>query len=402
MRAHHRRFVIWGTLGAVLLAGLFHAFRPRPVLVDMATATRGELVVTVDEDGVTRVRDVFLLSAPIGGRALRIEAEVGDEVVANRTVIARIEPTDPAFLDIRSRAEAEAAVRAAEAAEALARAALSRAEAEYDFAKAELDRARRLIEKRTIPERTLDEAIRAYRTAAAAVEEAKARLAMRRSDLERARARLLSPVERTGRRDGCECVPVRAPVSGRILRIFHESEGVVQAGEPLVEIGDPRDLEIVADLLSSDAVRVGPGQAVLIEDWGGDGVLNGRVRRVEPYAFTKVSALGIEEQRVNVIIDFTDPPERWARLGHGYRVEVRIVVWRGEDVLRIPQGALFRSGDGWAVFAVEDGRARLRPVETGHSTGLETEIVAGLDEGARVVLHPDERIADGVRVAPRP
>jgi len=396
-----RRIVFWGVLALALAAGLLYAFRPQPVPVDFAVIERGPLVVAVAEEGETRVKEVFVLSAPVTGRALRIDAHVGDTVIANETVIAQIEPIDPSFLDPRTEAQARAAVRAAEAARALAAAELDQAQAELDFAQSELDRARRLIRSETISQRALDDAERIFKTRRAAVATAVAALRMREFELEQARAQLMSPVETQRQRGECECVPIRAPVSGRILRVLHESEGVVQAGTALVEIGNPKDLEIVVDLLSTDAVKVLAGQRVVIEEWGGDAPLAGRVRRVEPFGFTKVSALGIEEQRVNVIVDFTDPPERWQRLGHGYRVDARIVLWEGKDILKVPVPALFRDGDRWAVFVEEDEKAQRRLVEIGGRNGLEAEIVSGLAAGQRVVLHPGDRIVDGVGLIAR-
>jgi HlyD family secretion protein len=404
-----RRRAFWGGLCAVLALFLFVALRPKPVPVDFADVERGRLTVTVDEEGETRVRDVFVLSAPVAGRVRRIEIEVGDEVVAGETVVAEIEPVDPTLLDVRSETEAQAAVRAAEA--------------ELEFATRELKRQRQLGERGVASTRDLDAAEKAYRTALANLENARARLLARTSQRERAR----TPQRATGSDPGeCACIPVHAPVSGRVLRVVRESAGVVTPAEPLVEIGDPRDLEIVVDLLSADAVRVETGQEVLIEQWGGGDLLHGRVRRIEPYGFTKVSALGIEEQRVNVVIEFTDPPEKWQRLGHGYRVETRIVLWRGENVVKLPLSALFRGSDGagahggqavsaggagaaaraaesadWAVFVVEKGRARLRPVTRGHHNGLEVEITAGLEPGERVVLHPSDRVTDGVKLEKR-
>jgi len=401
MNTAWRRWVIWGVLAAILIAGLVYVFRPQPVLVDLATVVRGPLVVTVDEEGETRVRDVFVLSAPVAGRVRRIEAEVGDVIVAEQTVVAEIEPTDPAFLDVRSEAQARAALRAAEANKTLAEAELAEAEAEFEFAVAELQRARRLIKAETISEQALDDARRRHKTTRAAVATARARLQVRRFELERTQAQLISPV-RTRSPDGaCNCVPLLAPVHGKILQVLHKSEGVVQAGEPLLEIGDPTNLEVVVDFLSSDAVKISPGQRVIIEEWGGGVALSGRIRLVEPFGFTKVSALGIEEQRVDVIIDFTSLPADWQRLGHGYQVEVRVVLWEGSDVRKLPLTALFRNGDEWAVFVEEDGRARLRVVKVGRRTGLEAEIVESLDAGDHVVLSPSDRISDGVRIRPR-
>lgn len=396
-----RRLLLWGCLGLLLLAGLAYALWPRPVPVDFVTAARGPLVVTVDEEGETRIRDVFVLDAPIAGRMRRIDLEVGDAVTAGESVVARIEPIDPAFLDVRSEAQAEAAVDAADANRRLAAAEVVSAEAELDFAESELYRARELIGDQHISERALDDAERNFRTRQAALETAKAALRMRESELRHARTQLLSPAETERDFGARDCVTLTAPVSGSILRIIHESEGVVQPGEALIEIGDPRDLEIVVDYLSEDAVKIEPGQRAIIEEWGGGGDLNGQVDRVEPFGFTKVSALGIEEQRVNVIIDFTDEPTAWQRLGHGFRVETRVVLWQGEDVLKLPLTALFRNGDDWSVFVEEDGRARRRRVTLGRRTNFEAEIVEGLEEGERVVLHPSDRVVEGVGLAAR-
>ena len=316
-------------------------------------------------------------------------------------IVARIEPIDPTFLDVRTEAQARAAVRAAEAARAMAVADVERAEADLAFSAAELERAERLRKAGTVSQRALDDAQRDYRTRKAALDTAKAAEAMRESELERARAQLLSPRDPKVRASDCDCVDVRSPVDGRILRVFRESAGVVRAGEALVEIGDPRRLEIVADLLSADAVKVEPGQRVLIEEWGGSGILEGRVRLVEPFGFTKVSALGIEEQRVNVLVDFADTPDRWERLGHGYRVEIRVVLWSSDAVVKAPLTALFRDDGNWAVFVDRDGWARRKTVEIGHQNGLEAEIVRGLSAGDRIVLHPSNRVIDGIRIAPR-
>ena len=397
MELRRRRFVFWGSLTGLLLLFMIFAFRPQAVPVDFAEVTRGRLTVTVDEEGETRVRDIFVLSAPVAGRVQRIEIEVGDEVVAGETVVAEIDPVDPTLLDARSETEAQAAVRAAEA--------------EMEFASRELERQKQLGQRGVASARDLDSAEKAYRTARASLENARAALQARSVQRDRARTR--------GPANDHIGIPVVAPVSGRVLRVVRESAGVVQPGEPLLEIGDPRDLEIVVDLLSADAVRVEKGQEVLIEQWGGGDLLHGRVRRVEPYGFTKVSALGIEEQRVNVVIEFSDPPEKWQRLGHGYRVETRIVLWRGDDVVKVPLSALFRAdgangnhgGAGvggraeqvadWAVFVEEKGRARLRPVSRGHHNGLEVEITSGLDQGAHVVLHPSDRVVEGVGLETR-
>ena len=396
-----RRLAFWGILGLLLAAGLVLAFRPRAVPVDLVELRPGPMMVTVDEEGETRVRDVFVLSAPISGLALRIDLDAGDPVVANETVVAQIEPSDPAFLDVRSEAQAKAAVDTAEAARGLAVAEVDMAAAELDFATSEVDRARELIQSRHISRRSLEDAERRFRTAKAALETTRAALRMRESELQQARSQLISPVEAQRNFEACDCIDITAPVSGRILRVLHESEGVVRAGDALAEIGDPRDLEVVADYLSEDAVKIQPGQSVILDEWGGAETLAGQVKRVEPFGFTKVSALGIEEQRVNVVIDLTDPPNTWKKLGHGFRIEVRVVLWQGDSVLSLPLTALFRNGDSWHVFAVEEDRARLRRVEIGQRTGLVAEILDGLSEGDRVVLHPNEQITEGIRLTAR-
>lgn len=396
-----RRVRFWAPFILALALALFWLLRSQPVAVDFATVARGELRVFVSDEGETRVKDVFLVSAPVPGLMRRIELEPGDVVIAPETVIAQIEPSDPEFLDVRSEAEARAAIRAAEAARAHALAELRRAEAELEFAESELRRFEGLAERRSVSENDLDAARRRARTAAAAVAEARAGLRVRESELERARARLLEPSVARERRADCDCVLVRSPVSGSVLRVITESEGVVESGTPLVEIGNPASLEIVVDLLSTEAVRVEPGQRVLIESWGGQVPLEGVVRRVEPFGFTKISALGVEEQRVNVIIDFTDPPERWQRLGHGYRVEPRIVLWESADVLKLPLSSVFREDGRWTVFVEQDARAVPRTVELGHENGLEAEVLSGLEAGERIVLYPSDRVTAGARIVPR-
>jgi HlyD family secretion protein len=394
-----RRLAIWGVLLALLAAGIAYAFRPQPVLVDLAFAEVGMLRVTVDEEGETRVRDVYTLYAPLSGKLLRIKADAGDAVQADLTELARIEPASPPFLDVRAEAEQRAVIDAAKAARDLTNAEVERAQADLEFAVGELARARRLIEHEAVSQRILDDAVRAHHVATANLATAKAALNMRENELVQARTRLLTRQEIEQRGEVCECVPVTAPVSGVVLRILRRSEGVVEAGAPLLEIGDPVRLEIVADLLSEDAVRIEPGQKALITGWGGP-ELAATIRRIEPFGRTKVSALGIEEQRVDVVLDLTGSPERWRRLGHGFRVDVAVILFEGK-VLKLPLGALFRNGSGWAVFTVEERIARLRSVEIGARNSLEIEIASGLTAGQRVVLYPGDRIDDGVAVVER-
>jgi len=399
MNVMSRRFVIWGVLGTVLLLALFAAFRPRPLPVDLLEVQPGPMRVTVDAEGITKVKDVFAVSAPVGGLLHRTPLKVGDRVVRGETVVATIEPSDPAFLDPRAQAESQADVESAEAARDLAAAELERAEIEKDFAETELHRARELFAKGTVPQRFVDEAQRAFRSASAAVTAATASVDARDHQVKRALARLIEPVSDAPHQEDCACFTLSAPVDGRVLRVFEESETVVTPGAPLLEIGDPTLLEVVADFLSEDAVRVEAGRPAVIEGWGGEAPLEASVRRVEPFGFTKLSALGIEEQRVNVVFDLVSPRAQWSSLGHGYRVIAKVVVWEAPTVLSVPVTALFRQGKQWMLFVYNDGDARLRPVTVGHRAGLQVEILTGLESGEVVVLNPPEGLTDGAAVA---
>ena len=401
MRASHTRIVIWSAIGATLIVLIALLFRPVPEPVDLVTVERASLVVTVDEEGRTRVRDKFVVSAPVAGMARRVLLEPGDAVIAEETVVARIAPSDATFLDPRSAALAEADVKAATSNLQLARASLEEARADSEFAAAELERGRKLVASGAIAQRDLDALVRAARAAEARLETARASVQVRLFELERARAALIVPGAPSG--DGLECcdIPIQAPVDGRVLRVLHESAGVVAAGEPLVEIGDPDALEGVVELLSADAVQVRAGQDVLIDEWGGPVPLSGNVQRVEPFGFEKVSSLGIEEQRVNVIVDFVGESDDATRLGHGYRVVARIVLDRSDAALVVPATALFRHDGGWAVFADRDGRAVRTAVDVGRRNNVSVEIASGLAAGDRVVAFPGARIDDGTRIAAR-
>lgn len=401
MTANRKRILVWTIIAVLVASGLTVAFTPRAVTVDLTTVEPAPMVVTVDEEGETRVHDVFVLSSPVAGRMRRIAAHVGELVVADETVLASIEPGDPTLLDPRSEAQAQAALRAAESALTLARAGVEQAMAEYEFARTEYRRIRDLAAKGTVSVRDVDTAARGYKTSRAALATAQAGVQMRSFELEQAQALLMSPTQAQAQHGECECIDVTAPVSGRVLRVINPSERVVSAGEPLVEIGDPTDLEIVVDFLSSDAVRVEPGQRVIIDRWGGEGPLAGRVRYVEPFGYSKTSALGIEEQRVNVVIDLTSKLADWSRLGHGYQVEARVVLWEVEQALAVPLTAMFRHGGQWAVFANDNGRAALRVLEIGNRNGVSAEVLGGLEPGTQVVLHPSDRVLEGVRIRGR-
>jgi HlyD family secretion protein len=379
----------------IVVAIVAVALWPEALEVDVAHATRGPLRVTIDEEGETRVHDRFVVYAPVAGRLQRIELEPGDPVVRRKTIVARLAPTPPPLLDPRTRAELQAAVDAARAAVGQARADRDRAAATREQARRTLERQESLVEAGAIAREDLEDAQTAAKTADSTFRAAEAAVARAEQELRLAQARLQSPSPRG------PAVDVVAPVDGVVLKRLHESETVVPGGEPLLEIGDPRRLEVVADLLSTDAVKVSPGSPVSIEQWGGGQPLQGRVRRVEPSGFTKVSALGVEEQRVNVIIDFAEPSAAVRALGDSYRVEVRIVVWQDENVVKVPVGTLFRRGNDWAVFAVNDNHARLRIVELGQRNNEEGQILKGLEPGQAVVLHPPDTLTDGARVEAR-
>lgn len=386
-------------LGAALLVALIvQGFRPRPPLVDLAAVTRGALQVTIEEEGRARVRDRYVVSAPVPGFQHRVTLRVGDPVEEGQ-VVAVIEPLRAAALDPRARAEAQARVAAASAALQQAEASVRAAEADAGLAEAELARVRRLHEQGATTRARLDEAEARARATAAAGRSAEFGVEVARHQLEAARATLAFATEPA---DQVGTVEVRAPVGGRVLRVARESEGVVLAGAPILEVGDPSALEVEVDVLSSDAVRLSAGGRVVLERWGGP-PLEARVRRVEPVGFTKVSALGVEEQRVLTILDIVSPPAAWERLGDGYRVEAVFVLWEAPDVLQVPQAALFLDPTGaWHTFAVgPDDVVERRRVEVGQRTGLEAQVLEGLREGDRVVTHPPEALEDGGRVRAR-
>ena len=393
-----RRWALWIVAAIVAAAAVFFGTRPQPVPAEVSQVTRGPIEVTIDEEGETRVRDRFVISAPLGGRVLRIELEPGDLVVANETVLAVFLPSAPVLLDARSRAEAQAAVETALATVGEAEALYERAAAEVAFSRAEVERYRRLTRDGIVSVEQMETAQLDLDTRQEALAAAEYAVRTALSQLQAARVRLLHSSGRSAAADG-ETIEITSPVSGVVLRRLRESESIVPAGEALLEVGDPEQIEVVTDYLSKDAVRIRPGQQVLIDRWGGDRPLQGRVRRVEPSGFTKISALGVEEQRVNVVMDITDPPEVWAGLGDGFRVETRVVVWQSEDELKTPTGSLFRRGNDWAVFVVENGRAALKPIEVGERNPQEAQVLSGLSTGQQVVVYPSDSLSDGSPVA---
>jgi HlyD family secretion protein len=388
LRAHRGAVVGVIGMGAILALAMW----PDVIGVDTASVTRGPLIVTVDAEGRTRVRDRFAVSAPVGGRVLRIDLEPGDRVERG-DIIARVDAGAAPLLDVRSRSEAEAAVDAARAAVGAARAERERASAALAHAEQELERARRMTAAGAIATQDRDARQAEERMARETLAIASYALDAAAAELLRAEARL---VPRAGANRAV--VAVRAPAAGVILRRLHQSEAVVPAGEPLVEIGEPARLEIVSDLLSADAMRVKVGARALVDQGAYAEPLPAVVRRIEPSGFTKVSALGVEEQRVNVILDLVDSGDEGFVVGDAYRVDVGIVVWEADDVVQVPTSALFRHGAQWAVYEMRDGRAHLTPVEIGRQTGRDAEVAGGLREGATVVVHPPDSLADRARV----
>jgi HlyD family secretion protein len=381
--------------GALLIvAVIVRAWLPKPVAVEVAAAHRTALVVEVAEEGQARVRDRFIVSAPLGGMLRRIELDPGAEVEAG-AVLAYVEAPAPPLLDERARREASARLAAAVAHEHRAAAAVAGAATARTAAVREAARARSLEQRRAIATAEREQAELAEQLALRDLAAAEAERAGAAAEASAVRA-LLGEGERRG---GASVIPVTAPVRGRVLRVVRESAGPVAAGTPLLELGDTSAIELVVPVLSGDAVKIRPGMPCFIDAWGGEANLAGRVRRVEPSAFTRISALGIEEQRVNVIVELADPP---ASLGDGFRVEARIATWQGNDVLAIPASAVFRDHGRWAVYAIEDGRARLRPIEVGHRGRLDVEITGGLPEGTEIVLHPSDRVQDGRKLVRSP
>ena len=391
----HRALVATALVFALLL---FMALRPKPVEVELAQVTRGAMRVTVDEEGRTRIREKFLVTAPVTGRVSRIELEPGDRVKRGQ-VVATIGAEPAPLLDPRTRAERAARVDAAQAALAQSKAEEQRAAAVLRHAESELKRVRPLNKGGAISDADLDTYETQARSASEARRASEYAVTLAASELTAARASLLDSTGGAPPRG--RAVDVRAPVDGVVLRRLRESESTVPAGEALVEIGDPLLLEIVADFLSTDAVRIASGAAVVVDQWGGGTPLAGRVRRVEPSGFTKISALGVEEQRVNVLVDFRDPAEAWKALGDGYRVEVRVVLWEGANVLKVPIGSLFRRGEAWAAYVASEGRAELRVVKIDHRTDREAEVIGGLHEGDAVIMHPSDALTEASRITPR-
>jgi len=393
----HRWIIIFGIVIAVIVL-LVYGFLPKPANVDTAKVKRGAFSVAVEEEGKTRVKERFVLSAPVSGYMRRITLDAGDTVKKGQ-IVAELEPLRSAVLDPRSKAEAEAAVSAAEATLKAAEERQRSAAAEAVYAASSFDRLQKLFKEGYVSQDRIDQVEQEAKRTGAVHLSAEADVRVARFELDKARSVLrYSAAEGTF---GNGIVRISSPVDGRVLKLRRESEGAVTEGEPLIDVGDPSALEVAVEVLSDSAVSISSGTPVIFERWGRAAPLEGIVRVIEPEGFTKISSLGVEEQRVLVIADFTSPREEWMRLGDAYRVEARFITWQGKDVLQVPASALFRRGSDWAVFVVKAGRAHERRIEVGHQNGLESEILSGLQEGEEVILYPDESIKDGTRVKRR-
>ncbi|MEX0728477.1 MAG: HlyD family efflux transporter periplasmic adaptor subunit [Planctomycetaceae bacterium] len=388
---------------AAVIAAVGYSFMPQPIGADFGTVGRGRLEVTVDEDGKTRIRDRYVVSAPLAGRILRVELNPGDNVIAGKTLLTTIEPQHPELLDPRARSQAEYRVKAAEAALEQADPRQQQSLAAMQFAESELGRVQELFKRNTLTKQEVEEKAMLYQMRTEEYKAAGFAKEIARFELEQAKAALeLYKTESLGdETDRDWNFEIYSPVSGQVLNVLQESSTVVQAGAELLVVGNPADLEMEVDVLSADAVKIHPGATVWLEQWGGDRPLRGKVRLIEPSAFTKISALGVEEQRVNVIVDMDEPYENWERLGDGFRIEARIVIWEGDDVLKVPSSALFRTGDDWSVFRVIDNHAVLTKIKIGERSGLEAEVLEGLNEGETVITHPSDKIVPGTEVEAR-
>lgn len=406
MQARSTRRGVWlgrAALAFALIAVVGWAMWPKAIQVDVAEVTAGPLTVAIEDEGKTRIKDVFVVSAPQSGIVLRSPLLAGDPVTKSKTLVAVLQPAQPPFLDLRTRLELMASVKAAEAAVRLAEAELDQAKADRRFADAEAARAKTLAQTKATSDKLVEKAEHEATVARASVDKFEANVVVKRRQLESVQARLVDPADETvgGIAQSACCVEVYAPITGKVLRVHQMSEQVLPAGTPLAEVGDPKSIEVVTELLSTDAVKIAEGASVEIIGWGGAEALTATVRRIEAAGFTKVSALGIEEQRVKVIIDLSEESLARHRLGHEYRVLTRIQAWQSPHVLRVPVGALFRDQGSWAVFRIDGGRAVMTRLHLGHKNSEHAEVLGGLSDRDRVILYPSDRVANGTRVIAR-
>jgi len=394
-----RRWIIVIIITVGVISAIVYGFMPKPVSVDLVKVSRGPLKVTVEEEGRTRVKDRFVVSAPVAGFMRRIQFDVGDRVQKGQSLV-ELEPLKSNLLDPRSHAAAQAAVSSAEASLKVEEERAKAAAADADYARKNLERIKKLHEGGYVAKDALEQAETGAKRAGANLLSTEAAVKVARFELDRVHTALRHSAAENTRIQG-KIVTIQSPVNGSVLKIYRESEGVVQSGEPVIDIGDPERLEVKVEVLSADAVKIKPGTSVLFERWGGNSTLSGRVRVVEPAGFTKISSLGVEEQRVLVIVDLTSSDRSEKSLGDGYRLEASFIIWEGKDILQVPASALFRNQEGWAIFVVKNNRALKRKVRVGQRTGLVAEVLSGLTEGEEVISHPDNSIEDRTRVRSR-
>lgn len=385
-------------LAGLFGAGVVYSLWPRPLPVEAVLIARGPMRVTINEDGMTRVRERYQVSSPVAGQLLRIELHSGDTIKAGETLLATIRPSDPSMLDARQVAETEARAAAAKVTIDRADARRDQSKVARDLAETQFGRARQLSEKKSISQEELEAAEAAFRSRQEDMRVANFEREIAQFEFEQAQAALglMKPNGEAAARN----FEIRAPIDGSVLRVFRESAMVVTPGTPLLEVGNSMDLEIVVDVLSSDAVKIAPGDEMQLVHWGGDQSLSAKVRVVEPAAFTKISALGVEEQRVNVIGDFEGDQKNAGRLGDGYRIEAEIVIWKNDDVLQIPTSALFRTESEWCTFAIDNGVVKKRIVKIGQRNELQAEVLSGLDPGTPVIIYPSDLVKEDVSVVP--
>jgi HlyD family secretion protein len=398
------RFVIVIAIIAAAIAGGYVLLKPQPLLVETTEVTRGPITITVDEDGKTRIRERYIVSAPVAGQLSRIQLDAGDPVQARETEVASLLPTDPAMLDARSQAEATARLNAAKAAVKRAETQMQQAKTMFDLSDKKFSRLSKLREENAISQDEYEIQEADYLARKQDIVAAEFAMEIAQFEMQVANSALTHVSETGDGQQQLEPFVILSPIDGKVLRVFQESSTVVAAGDQLMEIGDPGNLEIIVDVLSTDAVRIRQGAAVSIHHWGEDQPLQGTVRLVEPAAFTKVSSLGVEEQRVNVLVDFTTPPDQRKTLGDNFRVETLITIEQHPDVLLVPANALFRNHSGWALFVVQDDRAILTKVEIGLRNADYAEILSGLAAAQRVINYPSDKIQDGalVKESPQP
>lgn len=390
------RWLFWGGMGLLVVAAVFLTLRPQPLWVEVATVAAGPLKVTIREEGKTRVKDRYVISAPVAGYLRRINLSVGDPVKAGER-LTELEPLRSQVLDARSRAESRARIAAAEAALKGAVEQVTAARASAEQAAANYARLEKLSHTHFVSQDQLQQARAEDQRAAAGLRSAHFNADVARHEVDAARTQLAYSAADTPQADLNELVPIQSPVNGVVLKLVRESEGVVSAGESLLEVGDPAALEVISDVLSFDAVKLHPGIPVELEGWGGR-TLQGVVSLVEPQGFTKVSALGVDEQRVRVVVAITSPRDEWRNLGDAYRMDTVFVLWSSEKVLQVPLSATFETPKGRAVFVIDQGRAIARQVTLGHDDGFMAEVLSGLKAGEQVVRHPDGDLASGARV----